>query len=70
VLQFHLLVVEAEGAHELHAADLEPDEVVGVVDDAHLVGFRVADAEFGGGGHLPAHPEWAMAILEMSLKMM
>ena len=45
VLGFQLLVVEAEGAHEFNAADFKPDEEVGVVDDAHLIGFGVADAD-------------------------
>ena len=45
VLEFHLFVVEAEGAHEFDAADFEPDEEVGVVNNAHLIGFGVADAD-------------------------
>ena len=45
VLEFHLFVVEAEGAHEFDAADFEPDEEVGVVDNTHLIGFGVADAD-------------------------
>jgi len=45
VLKLHLLVVEAEGAHELDAADLKPDEEVGVVNNAHLIGFGVAHAD-------------------------
>ena len=45
VLEFHLFVVEAEGAHEFDATDFEPDEEVGVVDNAHLIGFGVADAD-------------------------
>src|SRR5450631_2269553 len=44
---FHGFVFDAEGAHELDAADFEPDEIVGVVDDAHLVGFGVAHADGG-----------------------
>ena len=49
VLEFHLFVLEAELAEELDASNFAPDEVVGVVGDAHLVGFGVADAEGGGG---------------------
>jgi len=45
VVEFHAFVVEAEGAHEFDAADFEPDEVVGMVDDAHLIGFGVTDAD-------------------------
>ena len=45
VLEFHLFVVEAEGAHEFDAADFKPDEEVGVVDNTHLIGFGVADAD-------------------------
>ena len=44
VLRFHALVLDAERAHQFHAADLEPDQIVRVVDDAHLVGFGVAHA--------------------------
>ncbi len=45
VLEFHLFVVEAESTHEFDAADFEPDEEVGVVDNTHLIGFGVADAD-------------------------
>src|SRR6185312_350703 len=43
--QLHLLVVVAKLAKELDAPDFAPDKIIGVVDDAHLVGFGVADAE-------------------------
>jgi len=45
VFDLHALVVEAEGAHEFDAADFEPDEEIGVVDNSHLIGFGVADAD-------------------------
>ena len=41
----HGFVVDAQGAEELGAAGFEVDEVVGVVDDAHLVGFGVTDSD-------------------------
>lgn len=45
VFELHALVVEAEGAHEFDAADFEPDEEVGMVDNAHLIGFGVTHAD-------------------------
>src|SRR6202020_2581718 len=51
VLQLHLLVLEAELTEEFDTANFAPDEVIGVVGDTHLVGFRVADAEGGGRWH-------------------
>jgi uncharacterized protein (DUF169 family) len=45
------LVREAKSAEELDAAHLKPDKIVGIVDDAHLVGFCVADANFSGHRH-------------------
>jgi hypothetical protein len=43
----HGFVGEAELAHVFDAADFKPDQIVGMVDDAHLVGFGVADANAG-----------------------
>ena len=40
----HLAIAPAERAQQVGARHLEPDEVVRVVDDAHLVGFGVAHA--------------------------
>ena len=40
-------VGDAVRTEELGAADFEPGEVVGMIDDAHHVGFGVAYAEFG-----------------------
>ncbi len=51
LLALHGFVVEAEAAHELGAANLKPYEVVGVVDDAHLVGFGVANPYSCFSGH-------------------
>jgi len=56
VLLFQLAVREAEGAEQFDAADFEPDEVVGIVDDAHLVGLCVADSDFGGYRHKTVSP--------------
>src|SRR6266481_3642605 len=41
IFGFHLLVFEAERAHQFDAADFKPDQVVGVIDHAHLIGFGV-----------------------------
>lgn len=50
--EFHVAIADAGGAAIFGAADFHPDEIVGVVDDTHLVGFGVADAEAGlVGGH-------------------
>ena len=53
VLAFHVPVVETAGFAELHPAHLHPNQVVGVVNHAHLVGFGVAHAQaaFGHGCH-------------------
>src|ERR1035437_6310640 len=53
VLDFHVAVVEAEGFAEFHPAHFHPNQVIRVVDHAHLVGFGVADAQaaFGHGSH-------------------
>src|ERR1700730_262906 len=42
VLDFHALVLDAPRAHQLYAANFEPNQVIRVVDHAHLIGFRVA----------------------------
>jgi hypothetical protein len=52
MLGFKLAVSEAEGAEQLDAAYLKPDQIIRVVDDAHLVGFGIADADFGSDGHI------------------
>src|ERR1700675_3379527 len=44
---FHGLVLDAKGADEFHAADFKPDEIIGVVNDAHLVGLGVTHADGG-----------------------
>jgi len=50
VLLFHVAVGEALSPAPLGAGDFHPDEVVGVIDDAHLIGFGVANTEAGFSG--------------------
>ena len=52
---FHLAIAPAERPQQVGARHLEPDEVVRVVDDAHLVGFGVADAHGRGPRTAVAH---------------
>src|SRR5882672_4946612 len=47
VFALHFLVGEAELAQQFDAANLEPDEMIRVIDDAHLVSLGVADADAG-----------------------
>src|SRR5208282_5054755 len=44
VLDFHLLVLESKLAAKLDAAHFEPREVISIIDQPHLVGFRVSNA--------------------------
>src|SRR5262245_2364447 len=57
---FHLAITPAERPQQIRARDLEPHEVVRVVDHAHLVGLGVADAHRRrrglDDGHLTAAP--------------
>jgi hypothetical protein len=39
-----LFVIEAARADEFDPADLHPNEIIGVVNDTHLIGFSVADS--------------------------
>ena len=48
VFEFHVFVVKTDGTAIVDSCDFHPDEVVGVVDDAHLVGFGIADSDSGG----------------------
>jgi hypothetical protein len=45
VLFFHVFVNDAEFAEKFYASDFKPDEKVGMVDDAHLIGFGVTHAD-------------------------
>ena len=53
---FHLAVGPAGLAQPVGAANLEPDQIVRVVDHAHLVGFGVAHADGRGRVPLPTRP--------------
>jgi hypothetical protein len=44
VLPFHLAIRESQLSQEFHTPDLEPDEMVGMIDDSHLVSFGIAHA--------------------------
>ena len=60
-------IVEAGGRAEAGAGELEPDHVVGVMDDAHLVGLGIADldVDLGADGlcHLFCHPRmWRATV--------
>src|SRR5208282_3322496 len=45
VFKLHFFVAEAELAQEFDTSHFKPDEMIGVIDDAHLVGFCIADAD-------------------------
>lgn len=49
-LFFEFAVRQAELVEEVDAGGFEPSEVVGVMDDAHVVGFDVSNANFLRGG--------------------
>ena len=51
-LLLYLGIGHAQLADEIGAADLTPDQIVGMVRDAHLIGFHIADAEFTNVSHL------------------
>ena len=51
MLDLQLTVGQAQGAQQFHAANLKPDQVVGIVDDAHLIGFGIAHPYFGRNWH-------------------
>ncbi len=44
IFALHRLVIQPHLPDQLHAPHLEPDQVVRVIDDAHLIGLRVAHA--------------------------
>jgi hypothetical protein len=44
---FHVAVGKSARATEFGAANLEPDQIVRVIDHAHLVGFSVAYPQHG-----------------------
>src|SRR5579862_5306551 len=45
VFALHVFIAEAKLAKKFYAAYFEPDEMIRVIDDAHLVGFSIADAD-------------------------
>src|SRR6266404_6972873 len=45
VFALHIFIAETELAEEFHASHFKPDEMIGVIDDPHLVGFGIADAD-------------------------
>src|ERR1039458_168829 len=45
VFALHIFIAEAELAEEFHTSHFKPDEMIGVIDDAHLVGFGIAGAD-------------------------
>ena len=52
VVFLHVVIGKAQRAQHLDAANLKPDQVVGVVDDAHLVGFGIAHPDGRDHWHL------------------
>ena len=55
VVEFHIFVVKADGPAIIDARHFHPDQIVGVVDDPHLVGFGVADADRSWCGLVGGH---------------
>src|SRR5215469_12048452 len=47
VFFLHSPILQTELAHQLHAPNFKPDGEVRVIHHAHVVGFRVADAQPG-----------------------
>src|ERR1039458_9757258 len=47
ILDFHLFIADAELTQQFDSAHFKPDEVVGMVDDAHLVGLSIANTDAG-----------------------
>ena len=45
MVPLHVAIGKSQLAHKVDASDFEPDEVIGVVDHTHLVGFRVAHTQ-------------------------
>src|SRR5512146_2584277 len=54
VMLLHVTIRKAKLPQQFHAANLKPDEVIGVVHHTHLVGFGVAHARLARFAvHLP-----------------
>src|SRR6185437_14159115 len=56
----------AQRADEIRTADVAPCEVIGVINHAHLIGFRVPDANFGHLEHLLRYRRWDSGHLPRS----
>src|SRR5487761_1947762 len=48
LIALQIAVADTLGAEILDAANFHPDDVVGVVDDSHLIGLGIADAKLAG----------------------
>src|SRR5207244_4647827 len=44
-LLLQLLVGQSRLAHQLRACAVEPDQIVGMIDHAHLIGFGIIDPQ-------------------------
>src|SRR5207245_4697541 len=44
---FHIAIGKAELAEQFNASDLEPDEMIGMINHAHLIGLGVANPQAG-----------------------
>src|SRR5258708_6656050 len=45
VFALHILIAEAKLAEEFHPSHFKPYEMISVIDDPHLIGFSIADAD-------------------------
>src|SRR3982074_630112 len=52
----HVTIRKTELPQQFHPADFKPNEVIGMIDDAHLVGFRVAHPNTSLSDH------WVMVL--------
>ena len=50
IVLFHIAIGKAELAEQFNASDLEPDEMIGMINHAHLIGLGVANPQAGFGG--------------------
>src|SRR5437763_11872807 len=64
VITLHIAIGKAQLPHQFHTPDFKPDEVIGMIDHAHLIGLSVAHPQpaFASRGlviasivHLPLH---------------
>jgi hypothetical protein len=45
---FHILVIKPKRFAKVGPCNLHPDQVIGMVDHPHLIGFGIADPNTGG----------------------